>query len=52
MICSQLYGLVFEDYVRTDRRDLYNLMYPIESHEREHKSLTDEASSGGGRPLQ
>ena len=50
-ICSQLQGLLFEDYVKTTRRERYNLMCSIEAHERKHKYVNDEASSGGGRPL-
>ena len=44
-------SLVFEYYVTTARRDRYNLMCSIETHEKNHKCVYDEASSDGGRPL-
>ena len=50
-ICSRLHSLLFEDYVTTFIRDQYNTIFTIEDHEREHKFLSDEASSGGDRPL-
>ena len=33
-MCSQLHGLVFEDYFKTDKRDKYNIMCSIEAHEK------------------
>ena len=51
MVCSQWHGSLFEDYVTTSKRDRYNIIFPIEAHERNQKSVNDEASSGGGRPL-
>ena len=50
-ICSRLNISFFEDYVTTTRQDRYNLMCSIEAHEREHKTINDDASSGGERPL-
>ena len=47
-ICPRLHGSLFEDYVTTDRRDRYNLMCSIEAHKRDHKTINDDASSGGG----
>ena len=32
ILCSQLRGLVFEDYFTTPKRDKYNLMCSIEAH--------------------
>ena len=51
MICSRWHGSLFEDYVTTSKRDIYNLMCPIEDHEIKQKSVNDEASSGGDIPL-
>ena len=56
-MCSQLHGLVFEDYFKTDKRDKYNIMCSIEAHEKkqklvnENKPVNDETSSGGARTL-
>ena len=50
-ICSRSHGLVFLKYVTAARHDQYNPMCSIEAHETEHKSIDDEAGSGGGRPL-
>ena len=50
-VCPGLHDSLFEDYVTTDRRDRYNLMCSIEAHERDHKTINDDASSGGGMPL-
>ena len=43
--------LLFGDYVTTDRRDQYSLMCLIEADKIDHKSINDDASSDGGRPL-
>ena len=51
MICSLSHGSLFEDYITTTKRDRYNLMCSIESHERNHKLINDKEISGGGRPL-
>ena len=57
MICSQLHGLVFEDYCTTAKCDKYNIMCSIEAHEKNQKSVikhnpvNDDTSSDGTRPL-
>ena len=48
---SKLYGSLFEDYVTTTRRYRYNLMCSIEAHKRYQKSINDDKSSDGDRPL-
>ena len=50
-ICSLLHGFFFEYYVTTSKHDKYNLMCSIESHEKNHKHVNDQASNGGVRPL-
>ena len=50
-ICSQLNGLLYKDNVTTFICDKYNLMCSTEAHEREYKSVNDEASTGGVRLL-
>ena len=40
-----------EDYVPTAQCYQYNIICSLESHERNHKPVNDEASSGGGRTL-
>ena len=48
---------VFEEHFTTDKGDKHNLMYSIEAHEENHKSINknksinDETNSGGARPL-
>ena len=50
-MCSQLNGSLLEDYFKTAKRGRYNLMCSIEAHERNHKLVNYDASSGGGIPL-
>ena len=50
-MCLPLHGSLSEGYVTNSIRDRYNLMCSIEYHEREHKSINDGESSGGGIPL-
>ena len=56
-IFSRLYDSVFENYFTTAKHNKYNLMYSIEVHEKNRKSVNkqkpvdDETSSGGGIPL-
>ena len=52
MIHSQLNGYLFEDYVTATKCDRYDLICSIDAHERDHKYVNDEASSGGVRPVQ
>ena len=49
--CLQYHGLLFEYYVTTTRRDIYNIMCSIEDHERERTNINYDASSGCGIPL-
>ena len=42
MICSQLHGLVFEEYFRTAKRDKNNLMCSIEAYENPQKNSQRE----------
>ena len=51
IIFSRWHGLLFYNYVTTDKRERYNLRCLIEDHEINHKYVNDEASSGGGRPI-
>ena len=52
MIFLRLNGSLFEDSVTTEKCDRYNIICSIDDCERNHKSVNDEACSGGGRPLQ
>ena len=40
MPCSRLNGQVFEDYLKTTKRDKYNLMCSIEAHEKPRNKST------------
>ena len=51
MVCSLLRGYLFEDYVKTKKRDRYNIICSIEDHEGYHTAINDGASSGGGIKL-
>ena len=51
IVCLQFHASYFEDCVTTSRRDRYNLMCPIESHDIEHPTLRYYTSSGGGISL-
>ena len=57
MVCSLLYGLVFEDYFTTAKRDKYNIIFSIKAHKKNQKSVNEnkpvnyETSSGGATPL-
>ena len=33
-ICKKLHGKVFEEFIRNERTDIYNLMCSINSHEK------------------
>ena len=50
-VCPGLHDSLFEDYVTTNRKDRYNLFCSIEAHERYHKTINYDASSGGGIPI-
>ena len=40
MICSTLHGLIFEEYLTTDKYDQYDLMCPIQAHKKKKNHST------------
>ena len=45
---KKLSGQIFEDYLKTGRKDKYGLMSSVDEYYKEHVSINDDASSGGG----
>ena len=50
-ICEKWLETVFEEYVRNERTDRYNIMCYIDAHEKNQQSYIDDVSSGGGNVL-
>ena len=51
MICSNFRGLLFKDSVTTSKRNIYNLMRSIDTYERNHNIVNEDASSYCGIPM-
>ena len=50
-IYKKLHGIVFEEFIRNAKTDIYNLMCSIDAYDREHLSYFDDVSSGVGYAL-
>ena len=44
-ICSKLHGTVFDDFIRNDRTDRYNIMCSIPAHDKQQPTCVDDAGS-------
>ena len=50
-ICTKLNGQIFKDYLKTGRKDRYELICGDYEYGRQNVSINDDTSSGGGRPM-
>ena len=50
-ICKKKNGNVFGGFIKNARTDRYNIMCPIDAHEKEHQSSCYDGSSGKGCPI-
>ena len=50
-VCKKLNSQSFRDYFKTGRKKGYYLMCSVDTYEKEHVSMPDDASSGSGRPI-
>ena len=50
-IFKKLNGKLFEGFIRNARTDRYNIMCPIDAHEKEHPSYCDDGRISGGCTL-
>ena len=50
-ICTKLNGQIFEDYLKTRRKDRYEFIFSVDAYGKYHVSIPSDASSGGGRPM-
>ena len=50
-ICSKLHGKVFEDFIKNEVTDRYNLICYIIAHDKQQPTYVDDEISGGGRPI-
>ena len=50
-IFTGLCGVIFKDVYVTERKDIYELIFLLGAHDKEHNQCTDSISSGCGRPL-
>ena len=49
-ICEKLHGKMFEEIIRNERSDRYNIVCSIDAHEKNNPSEHDYGRSGGGYP--
>ena len=50
-ICKMSHGIMFEEFIRNEITDRYNIMCSIDAHEKDNTSEFDDGSSSGGYQL-
>ena len=50
-ICTKLDGQSFEDYLKTERNDRYELMCSVDAFDKQYVSITYDTIIVGGRPI-